>query len=100
MRYKITNPQLSKDNLKEKENWSLVPDECLTPRRTVRLTDRHNVTLTFVSRCQLNAQTCGSPIFICPLLFLKFIRSWFPSLEAQAVQMPATLSKYEMLRNS
>jgi hypothetical protein len=35
-----TNPQLSENNQREKrKNWSRVPDGCLTPRRTDRLTE-------------------------------------------------------------
>jgi hypothetical protein len=41
-----TNPQLSKNNQREKgENWSRFPDGCLTPRRTDRLTVGHNIAL-------------------------------------------------------
>jgi hypothetical protein len=43
-----TNPQLSKNNKSEKgENWSRVPDECLTPRQTGRLTVGRNKILNF-----------------------------------------------------
>jgi hypothetical protein len=31
---------------KKEKNWSLVPDECLTPRQTGRLTVGRNITLT------------------------------------------------------
>jgi hypothetical protein len=42
-----TNPQLSKNNEREKgKNWSRAPDGCLTPRQTGRLTVGHNITLT------------------------------------------------------
>jgi hypothetical protein len=41
---KITNPQLSKGNFKEKKNWSRVPDGRLTPRQTGRLTVGYNLT--------------------------------------------------------
>jgi hypothetical protein len=41
------NPPLSKNNQREKgKNWSPVPDGCLTPRQTGRLTISHNITLT------------------------------------------------------
>jgi hypothetical protein len=46
VRYKITNSQLSKENLKDKKNWSRVPDGRLTPRLTGRLTVGCNVTST------------------------------------------------------
>jgi hypothetical protein len=44
----ITNPQLSKDNFKEKEkkNWSRVPDGGLTPGQTGRLTVGRKIKLT------------------------------------------------------
>jgi hypothetical protein len=52
VRYKITNLQSSKENLKEKKkNWSRFPDGRLTPRRTGRLTVDRNVTLTLTSLC-------------------------------------------------
>jgi hypothetical protein len=42
-----TNSQLSKNNQSEMgKNWSRVPDGCLTPGRTGRLTVGHNITLT------------------------------------------------------
>jgi hypothetical protein len=42
-----TNLQLSKTNQREKgKNWPLVPDGCLTPGQTGRLTVGHNITLT------------------------------------------------------
>jgi hypothetical protein len=42
-----TNLQLSTNNQREKrENWSWVPDGCLTPRQTGRLTVGRNITLT------------------------------------------------------
>jgi hypothetical protein len=42
-----TNPELSKNNYKEKgKNWSLVPNGCLTPRQTGQLNVGHNITLT------------------------------------------------------
>jgi hypothetical protein len=42
-----TNPQLSKNNEKEKRrSWSLVPDGCLTSRQIDRLTIGYNITLT------------------------------------------------------
>jgi hypothetical protein len=42
-----TNRQLSKNNEREKgRNWSLVPDGCLTPRQTGRLTVGRSITLT------------------------------------------------------
>jgi hypothetical protein len=47
--YRITNPQLCKENFKKKENWSRVPDGCLTPRRTGRLTVARNLTLALTS---------------------------------------------------
>jgi hypothetical protein len=48
-----TNLQLSKNNQREKgKNWSGVPDGCLIPRRTGRLTVGRNITLTFDSECQ------------------------------------------------
>jgi hypothetical protein len=41
------NPQLSKNNQREKvKNWSRVPDGCLTPGRTSRLTVVRNIPLT------------------------------------------------------
>jgi hypothetical protein len=42
-----TNPQLSKDNLKNKENWSRFPDAFLTTRQTGRLTVWPLVTFYF-----------------------------------------------------
>jgi hypothetical protein len=42
-RFTSTNPQLSKKKL---TNWSRVPDGCLTPGRTGRLTVGRNITLT------------------------------------------------------
>jgi hypothetical protein len=36
-RYKLTNPQLSKENLKERKYWSRVPDGFPAPRQTGRL---------------------------------------------------------------
>jgi hypothetical protein len=50
-RYKITYPQLSKENFKAKQNWSRVPDGCLTPRRTGRLTIGRNITLILTLTC-------------------------------------------------
>jgi hypothetical protein len=48
-----TNPQLSKNNQIEKgENWSRVPDECLTPRRTGRQS-QYNLTLNLL-HCTAN----------------------------------------------
>jgi hypothetical protein len=45
---KLFNPQLPKNNQREKgKNWSLVPDECLTPGRTGCMTVSRNMTLTF-----------------------------------------------------
>jgi hypothetical protein len=42
-----TNPQLSKNNSRQKgKTWSWVPDRCLTPRQTGRLTVGRNITLT------------------------------------------------------
>jgi hypothetical protein len=42
-----TNPQLSKNNPRDKgKNWSRVPDGCLTPGRTGRLTVGRNMALT------------------------------------------------------
>jgi hypothetical protein len=42
----LTNPKLSKNNQRENEkNWSRVPDGCLTPRRTGRLTVGRHITL-------------------------------------------------------
>jgi hypothetical protein len=42
-----TNPQLSKNNQREKgKNWLRVPVGCLTPGRTGRLTVDRNITLT------------------------------------------------------
>jgi hypothetical protein len=49
-----TNPQLSKDNQREKgNNWSQVPDGCLTPRQTGRLNVGHNIALTLkgITQC-------------------------------------------------
>jgi hypothetical protein len=34
-----TNPQLSNNQTEKEKNWSRVPDGCLTPGRTGRLTD-------------------------------------------------------------
>jgi hypothetical protein len=46
-----TNPHLSKNNQREKgRNWWRVPDGCLTPRRTGRLTVGRNITLTLTLR--------------------------------------------------
>jgi hypothetical protein len=44
--YKITNPQLTKENTTEKEKLVAGPRMCLTPRRTDRLTVGRNLTLT------------------------------------------------------
>jgi hypothetical protein len=43
-----TNPKLSKKNNQREigKNWSRVPEECLTPRRTGRVAVGRNVTLT------------------------------------------------------
>jgi hypothetical protein len=47
---KITNPQLSKKNISRRnKNWLRVPDGCLTPRRTGRLTVGRNLTSTLTS---------------------------------------------------
>jgi hypothetical protein len=46
-RYNIKNSNCLKENLKENENWSWVPDGRLTPSRTGRLIVGRNVTLTF-----------------------------------------------------
>jgi hypothetical protein len=44
-----TNPKLSKNSQREKgENWSRVPDGCLTPGWTGRLTVGCNITLTLI----------------------------------------------------
>jgi hypothetical protein len=44
---KLTNPQRSRSNQREKKkNWSRVPDGCLTPGQTGRLTVGRNMTLT------------------------------------------------------
>jgi hypothetical protein len=44
-----TNLQLSKNDQRENEkNWLRVPDRCLTPRRTVRLTVGGNVTWLWI----------------------------------------------------
>jgi hypothetical protein len=56
-RPKTANPQLFKNNQGEKgNNWSRVPDECLTPGRTGQLTVGHNITLTLTltSRLELS----------------------------------------------
>jgi hypothetical protein len=45
-RYKITNPQLSKDNFKEKEKLVTDPYGGLTPGQTGRLTVGRKITLT------------------------------------------------------
>jgi hypothetical protein len=46
-----TNPQLSKNNQRAKgKKWLRVPDGCLTPRRTGRLTVCRNITLTLTIR--------------------------------------------------
>jgi hypothetical protein len=45
-RYKIPNPQLSKENFKEKEKLMTGPDGSLTPGQTDRLTVGRNITLT------------------------------------------------------
>jgi hypothetical protein len=42
-RYKITNPQLSKENFKENEKLVTGPDGGLTPGQTGRLTVGHNI---------------------------------------------------------
>jgi hypothetical protein len=43
----INKPKLSKNNQRENgKNWSWVPDECLTPGRTGRLTAGRKITLT------------------------------------------------------
>jgi hypothetical protein len=42
-----TNTKLLKNNQRENgKNWSRVPDECLIPRRTGRLSVGRNITLT------------------------------------------------------
>jgi hypothetical protein len=46
-RHKIRNPRLSKQNFKEKGNWSRGPDGGLTPGQTGRLTVGRKITLTF-----------------------------------------------------
>jgi hypothetical protein len=55
-----TNPQLSKSILREKgEKWSRVPDGCLTPRRTGRLTVGRNVTSTSTLTAYLRLRSCS-----------------------------------------
>jgi hypothetical protein len=46
-RRKITNPQVSKENFKEKETLNTGSDFGLTPGQTVRLTDGRKITLAF-----------------------------------------------------
>jgi hypothetical protein len=42
-----TNPKLSKNNQRENgKNWSRIPDGCLTPGRTGRLTVVRNIIVT------------------------------------------------------
>jgi hypothetical protein len=61
-----TNPQLSKNNQREKgKNWSRVPDGCLTPRKTGRLIVGRNITLTLtwlwqVSVVKSGHESCGT----------------------------------------
>jgi hypothetical protein len=56
-----TNPQLSKNNQRENgKNWSRVPGECLTPRRTGRQTVGRNITLTLTLRRQLEGWKVGA----------------------------------------
>jgi hypothetical protein len=45
-RYKITNPQLSKENFKEKEKLVTSSDGGLTPEQTDQLTFSRKITLT------------------------------------------------------
>jgi hypothetical protein len=46
-----THPQLPKNNQRERgKNWSRVPDGCLTPRQTGRLTVGLIITLTLTIR--------------------------------------------------
>jgi hypothetical protein len=55
------NSQLSKNYQREKgKNWSRVPDGCLTPRRTGRLTVGRNITLilTLLGESNIN-ETLG-----------------------------------------
>jgi hypothetical protein len=45
--FKLRRSKLFKNNQREKgKNWSRVPDGCLTPGRTGRLTVGRNITLT------------------------------------------------------
>jgi hypothetical protein len=48
-RYKITNPQLSEGNFKEKEKLVAVQDGRLTPKQTGRLTVGRKLTSTSTS---------------------------------------------------
>jgi hypothetical protein len=47
VRYKITSPQLSKENFKEKEKLVTGPDVGLTPGQTGRLTFGRKMALTY-----------------------------------------------------
>jgi hypothetical protein len=46
-RYKITNPLMSKENLKGEDKLVTGPDGSLTPGQTGRLTVGHKITSTF-----------------------------------------------------
>jgi hypothetical protein len=61
LRYKITNPQLSKENLKEEENFVAGQNGRLTPRWTGRLTVGRNLTLTFCAT-KLQTRNCQKKI--------------------------------------
>jgi hypothetical protein len=57
-RYKITNPQLSKENFKEKEKLVMGPDGGgLTPGQTGRLTVGQKATLTLTWSDKLKSST-------------------------------------------
>jgi hypothetical protein len=77
-----TNPQLSKNNQRgDEKNWSRVPDGCLTPGRTDRLTVGRNITLTLTSaQLEISSQLHLSPILplkqpLCYPLQLNFSES-------------------------
>jgi hypothetical protein len=53
---RINKPKLSKDNYKNKKNWSRVSDGSLTPRQTGQLTVGHNITLTWAIQSEPRVQ--------------------------------------------
>jgi hypothetical protein len=69
--YKIRNPQLSKEIFKEKEHLPRVPDGCLIPRRTGRLTVGRNITLSLT----LGVKLPNAWDYSCATLFLGEINT-------------------------